>query len=127
LGLYFLGASPAGNREQSAFPIWRIGFPGNDPRFILTTYYLSCSCKPLANHANALRYTGMMADVMATVASIADAKNLVTGYLQNAGWSVDRIDHFETMSEAPIHDSRLNQLFQSARKKGLAATLSPYG
>lgn len=93
----------------------------------MTTYYLSCCCKPLANHANALRYTGMMADVMATVASIADAKNLVTGYLQNSGWSVDRIDHFETMSEAPIHDSRLNELFQSARKKGLAATLSPYG
>ena len=93
----------------------------------MTTYYLSCCCKPLANHANALRYTGMMADVMATVGSVADAKSLVTGYLQNTGWSVDRIDHFETMSEAPIHDSRLNQLFQSARKKGLAATLSPYG
>ncbi len=63
---------------------------------------------------------------MARVESVADAKRLVTGYLKDTGWSIDLIDHFETMSEAPIHDSRLNQLFQSAQRKGLAATLSPY-
>ena len=69
----------------------------------------------------------MMADVMARVDTKEGAKILAIGYLKNEGWTVDQVDHVEAVSTPPIHDSRLNALFQSAQRRGLAAALSPYG
>ena len=66
----------------------------------------------------------MIADVIVTVPTIEEAQKIVVGYLAGEGWVIDKLDHGEMMSTAPIHDSRLGALFRSAQKKGLAAELS---
>lgn len=92
----------------------------------MNTYYLSYECKPLPGHENALRYSGMVADVFVSNESEDGVEERVEMHFKREGWEVERMDYAELVTAASAHDARFGALYHASLKEGIAALFSPY-
>ena len=92
----------------------------------MKTYYLSFHCKPSPSHPEAVRYSGMVADLFITSPSEDGVEERALKHLEGAGWIIEVFEHAELVERPSEHDTRFAELFRTSRTSGIASIFSPF-
>jgi hypothetical protein len=86
-------------------------------------FYFFCDCCALPGRGAG----NMIADVFVKEANQAQAESRVKKHIEQSGWQIKEIQHWELVHGVPVHDSRLGALIKAAKENGIASEFSPYG